>query len=95
MGMNIYINLNKDEDKPVELIEVTGWLGSPFVTCDSVSCFGKEIACTECIFADDDGRIQLDENLRYTVDRLIKEDRLKVIQSLESEVDLKAIYGID
>lgn len=95
MNMNIYINLNKEEDKPVELIKVTEKLERPFVTCDSVSCLGKEIACTECIFADDAGYIQLDENLMYTVDRLIKEDRLKVIQSLESEVDLKVIYGID
>ena len=95
MGMNIYINLNKDKDKPVELITVIGKLDSPFVTCDSVACLGKEIACSGCILADEDGYIQLDENLMYTVDRLIKEDRLKVIQTLESEADLKSIYGID
>lgn len=95
MNMNIYINLNKDEDKPVELIEVIDKLDIPFVTCDSVSCFDKEIMCTECIFADEDGDIQLDENLKYTVDRLIKEGRLKAILPIESEADLKAIYGID
>lgn len=94
MGMNIYINLNKDKDKPVELITVIGKLDSPFVTCDSVACLGKEIACSGCILADEDGYIQLDENLMYTVDKLIKEDRLKVIQTLESEADLKSIYGI-
>lgn len=95
MGMNIYINLNKDKNKPVELITVIGKLDSPFVTCDSVACLGKEIACSGCILADEEGYIQLDENLMYTVDKLIKEDRLKVIQTLESEADLKSIYGID
>lgn len=95
MRMNICINLNKDKDKPVELIKVMGKLDSPFVTCDSVACLGKEIACTECIFADEGGYIQLDENLMYTAERLIKEGRLKAILPIGSKADLKAIYGIE